>query len=145
MSLQEKLRMQIEELERFDRSGLRVAWVKAFGKAPPHYLSMRFMRKALIWEAQRRACGGLSAEVKRALKATQAGKSTEAAPSVVLNPGNQLVREWNGRTYTVDVVENGFVLAGQHYRSLSAIARHITGARWSGPRFFGLTKSGGST
>ncbi|MEM7440564.1 MAG: DUF2924 domain-containing protein, partial [Pseudomonadota bacterium] len=64
MSSPKKLQMQIEELERCDRSGLRIAWIKAFGKAPPHYLSMRFMQKALIWEAQRRAFGGLSVEVK---------------------------------------------------------------------------------
>lgn len=55
-----------------------------------------------------------------------------------LRPGTHLVREWNGRTYQVDVVEYGYRLDGKEYRSLSAIARKITGAHWSGPRFFGV-------
>ncbi len=52
--------------------------------------------------------------------------------------GTRLVREWNGRMHVVEVTENGFVWDGKSYRSLSAIARRITGAHWSGPRFFGL-------
>lgn len=55
-----------------------------------------------------------------------------------MRPGTHLVREWNGRTYQVEVLENGFRLDGKYYRSLSAIARKITGAHWSGPRFFGM-------
>ena len=55
-----------------------------------------------------------------------------------LAPGTRLVREWNGKTHHVDVVDSGFVWNGASHRSLSAIAREITGARWSGPRFFGL-------
>lgn len=55
-----------------------------------------------------------------------------------LEPGTRLVREWNGSTHVVEVTERGFVWNGQAYRSLSAVARAITGARWSGPRFFGL-------
>jgi hypothetical protein len=59
-----------------------------------------------------------------------------------LSPGARLVREWGGATYTVDVVEDGFRWNGTRYRSLSAIARAITGASWSGPRFFGLNRKG---
>ena len=55
-----------------------------------------------------------------------------------LAPGTRLLREWNGRTHQVDVTDDGFVWNGETYRSLSAVARAITGARWSGPRFFGL-------
>lgn len=55
-----------------------------------------------------------------------------------LAAGTRLVREWNGRTYHVDVIAGGFVWNGARYQSLSAIAREITGARWSGPRFFSL-------
>ncbi|MFN3226046.1 MAG: DUF2924 domain-containing protein [Hyphomicrobiales bacterium] len=55
-----------------------------------------------------------------------------------LSPGTRLMREWNGRTYVVDVVEGGFVLDGRKYTSLSAVAIYITGTHWSGPRFFGL-------
>ncbi|MCO5065034.1 MAG: DUF2924 domain-containing protein [Rhizobiaceae bacterium] len=56
----------------------------------------------------------------------------------LLVPGARLLRDWNGRAYVVDVIEEGFLYEGVTYRSLSAIARRITGARWSGPRFFGL-------
>ena len=55
-----------------------------------------------------------------------------------LVPDARLMRDWNGRTNVVDVVEDGFIFGGETYRSLSAIARKITGAHWSGPRFFGL-------
>jgi hypothetical protein len=58
----------------------------------------------------------------------------------LLAAGTQLVREWNGRPYRVEVIEDGFVLDGKTYSSLSAIAKMITGAHWSGPRFFGLNK-----
>ena len=62
-----------------------------------------------------------------------------------IRAGTRVVREWNGRTHSVTVEEEGFTYAGRSYRSLSAIARQITGARWSGPRFFGLaTKKGAS-
>ncbi len=63
-----------------------------------------------------------------------------AAPTLVLREGNRLVREWNGTTHTVLVLDSGFEWQGRQYRSLSQIAEAITGAHWSGPRFFGLTK-----
>ncbi|MCK0096696.1 DUF2924 domain-containing protein [Yoonia sp. F2084L] len=63
--------------------------------------------------------------------------ATTAKP--MLTPGTQLVREWNGRIYRVLVTDDGFEMDGQTYRSLSAIAKRITGAGWSGPRFFGLS------
>ena len=69
------------------------------------------------------------------------GTNTAATPlPTVLTPGVQLVREWNGRTWQVEVLEEGFVCNDKSYRSLSAIARMITGTRWSGPRFFGLNR-----
>jgi hypothetical protein len=56
-----------------------------------------------------------------------------------------LIREWNGRRYSVEVGEDGYLLAGESYKSLSAIALHITGTNWSGPRFFGLTGGTGAS
>jgi hypothetical protein len=53
-------------------------------------------------------------------------------------PGTRLIREWHGQTHLVDVLEKGMLYQGRTYRSLSEVARVITGARWSGPRFFGL-------
>ncbi len=71
----------------------------------------------------------------------QPSQRTVASLPPALSPGVQLVREWNGRTWHVEVLEDGFTCKGKTYRSLSAIARMITGTRWSGPRFFGLTPS----
>jgi hypothetical protein len=126
-----------------DRAALRVVWVAAFGDAPPHFLSMIFMRKALIWHEQCRAFGGLTTEVKRALKIAAGGKQV-MAPTPVIKPGTQLVREWNGRRYQVEVRDDGFVMNGECFKSLSAIALQITGTSWSGPRFFGLKGRAGT-
>lgn len=63
-------------------------------------------------------------------------------PRLSLKPGARLVREWHGRTHTVTVTEDGFEYAGMSYPSLTKVARKITGAHWSGPRFFGLVRAG---
>jgi hypothetical protein len=128
-----------EELTELDRSALRVAWTKAFAEAPPHFLSMIFMRKALIWDAQCRRMAGTPPDLKRALKAAAGGKSVRGSAPAICT-GTQLVREWNGRRYQVDTTEDGYVMNGERFKSLSAIALHITGTSWSGPRFFGLTR-----
>ena len=126
------------ELGQMDRAALRVAWTTAFGEAPPHFLSMIFMRKALIWHEQCQRFGGLKPDLKRALKAAAGGKSVRVqAPAV--RAGTHLVREWNGRRYQVDVRKDGFEMNGEQFKSLSAVALRITGTSWSGPRFFGLT------
>lgn len=70
-------------------------------------------------------------------------KTRTKTVSPAMRPGGRLLREWNGVTHVVDVIEGGFMWNGQTWRSLSAIAREITGAHWSGPRFFGLNR--GST
>lgn len=132
-----------EDLRQMDRSALRVAWAKAFGEAPPHFLSMIFMRKALIWHAQCRAFGGLNADLRKGLRVAADGKTVRATRATTLRAGTQLVREWNGRRYLVEVIETGYLMNGERYKSLSAIALHITGTVWSGPRFFGLTGRSG--
>ena len=132
-----------EDLGQMDRAALRVAWAEAFGDVPPHFLSMIFMRKALIWDAQCRAFGGLTTEVKRALKSAAGGKQVRV-PTPTIKSGTHLVREWNGRRYQVEVREDGFMMNGDHFKSLSAIALQITGTSWSGPRFFGLNSRAGT-
>lgn len=132
-----------ENLSQMDRAALRVAWVEAFGDAPPRFLSMFFMRKALIWHAQQQAFGGLTPDLKRALKAATEGKTVRTQAQKI-SAGTHLVREWNGHQYRVEVLQHGFTMNGEHFRSLSAIARRITGTAWSGPRFFGLNGGAGS-
>ena len=136
---------RMSELENLDRSGLRVAWVDLFETAPPHHLSMTFMRKAIIHEEQCRQFGGLSLALKRALKAAADGKPVSSAAITACKPGTQLIREWNGKLFTVEVKEDGYLLNGNHFKSLSAIALHITGTSRSGPRFFNLTRTKGDS
>ena len=91
MTSNEDIAARWEDLGQMDRAALRVAWAEAFGDAPPHFLSMIFMRKALIWDAQCRAFGGLTSEVKRALKSAVGGKSVKL-PAPAIKPGTQLVK-----------------------------------------------------
>ncbi len=122
-----------------ERAELLARWRCVHGAPPPKSLSIGFLRKALSHEAQVAACGGPKPQVLRDLKRL-ATSDTAASPKGGLAPGTQLVREWNGHTYRVTVSEAGFVMDGNTWTSLSALARHITGAHWSGPRFFGLAK-----
>mgnify|MGYP001041660985 CR=1 FL=1 len=142
MTADDSINSRWDALGQMDRAALRVAWAEAFGDAPPHFLLMIFMRKALIRQEQCKTFGGLKPDLKRALKAAAAGKQDRGqAPKI--RAGTQLVREWNGRRYQVEVTDNGFRMSGEHFRSLSAIALRITGTNWSGPRFFGLNNQAG--
>ncbi len=127
----------LREIAGLSRAECRQAWTKAFRSAAPEYLSIPFMQRVLAHDLQCRKLGGYPAATRRALKTVLAGGDhSEAAP--VVSVGSTLVREWNGRVYRVVVTPEGYVLDGKAYASLSAVARHITGAHWSGPRFFGL-------
>ena len=134
----------LEAIASLQRPECIAAWVRRFRHMPPKHVSVQFMRKALAYEGQVRRFGGHSSAVRKALKAAlkegKPGNKTVSrrTPAVQLRPGTHLVREWNGRTYQVEVLDDGFWLDGKNYRSLSAIARKITGVHWSGPRFFGL-------
>lgn len=124
------------DLETMDRAALMALWSETFGTPVPKGLSQPFLRRFLAFELQSGCHGGLPTRLKAQLAARQSGKLKTAAPLV--KPGGRLLREWNGVTHVVDVIEEGYLWEGQRHRSLSAIARAITGARWSGPRFFGL-------
>ena len=128
---------EVDDIETWDRARCLEAWIAMTGTTPGSRLSARFLRKALIFEAQCKALGGHSAAIKRTLSS---GLDRSAQPAKPLATGTQLVREWNGRVYRVDVTTDGFEMDGQSYTSLSAIAKRITGVDWSGPRFFGLKK-----
>ncbi|MEM6480908.1 MAG: DUF2924 domain-containing protein [Pseudomonadota bacterium] len=130
----EEVLILIAEIEALDRTACLDRWREAFGRPPPKYLSLQFMKRVLIWETQNRVLGGVSLKTTRRLKQIAIGK---ASPTTA-KPGSHLVREWNGRTYQVEVVDGGYVMDGKTSRSLSAITKHITGAHWSGPRFFGV-------
>ncbi len=125
------------------RDRVKARWEEVFGSPPPPYLSVAFMEKSLAYEAQSRRRGGLSAATRKALARVAGGQPVAEASRGTLKPGAHLVREWNGRTYHVEVTDTGYRLDGRTWTSLSAIARHITGTNWSGPRFFGLNGRAG--
>ena len=103
------------------------------------------LRRLLAQRLQEKRHGSLPLLVVREFGrvASAGGMAPEPArKSVVLTPGTRLIREWNGRTIAVEVLEEGFLWEERTYRSLSEIARAVTGAHWSGPRFFGLGRRG---
>lgn len=124
---------------------LRQAWQRLYRSQPPKKLSRDIFELGVAWKLQERALGGLSAITKsqlRELAQTMEVKADLAkARAVNLRPGARLVREWNGETHEVLVVEDGFRWRGKTWRSLSVIAREMTGTQWSGPRFFGVGRA----
>jgi hypothetical protein len=122
---------------------LRRAWRKLHHTGPPLGLSRDLMIRGLADKLQQRAHGGPRCALQHRLQIL-AGEFEKGArsfdPSIALKTGATLVRQWRGRTHTVLVREDGFEYEGQRYRSLTVIAEQITGAHWSGPRFFGMSK-----
>jgi Protein of unknown function (DUF2924) len=128
-----------------DRSNheLRRAWRTLHHTGPPLGLSRDLIIRGLADKLQQRAHGGPSRALQRRLRSLAAEFEKGARsfhPSIVLKTGASLVRQWRGHTHTVLVREDGFEYEGRRYRSLTVIAERITGAHWSGPRFFGLSK-----
>jgi hypothetical protein len=123
---------------------LRLEWRRLFRAEPPR-LSRDIMMRAIAYRLQEIAHGGLSRITQRRLMTLASELASDGRiappPGPRIKPGARLIREWHGRTHTVCVTENGFEFEGKAFRSLTKIAREITGAQWSGPRFFGLTKT----
>ena len=134
---------QIEALPKMNRAQLQAKWRELLKQAPPSHLRKQLLVPLLAYRLQEQAFGGLKPEVKRRLRAlarqleARPGKAVIATP-LRLKPGTQLLRSWQGETHTVTVDETGFAYKGEPFKSLSQIARRITGTRWSGPLFFGL-------
>jgi len=136
------MRGKIEEIAELGRSELLSLWSQVFGGAAPKQLSRGLLRQILAFEHQSQRLGGLSATLVSKLDRIDTGAHRAKTPG--LKVGSKLLREWNGVSHSVEIAEDGFRWRDKHFRSLSAVARAITGAHWSGPRFFGLTKGGQS-
>ena len=134
------VRERLKTLELADAAGLRTEWRRLLGTEPPR-LSRDLLVRALAYQVQVRFLGGLSrASLRRLEAADEEGATGPSKPDpTTLRPGTRLVREWHGRTHVVTATETGFDYAGSQHDSLTQIAKLITGAHWSGPRFFGLT------
>lgn len=132
MNKAERVANEVRALERLDLPALREEWRRRFGP-PPTMRSRELLARLLAWRIQERVLGGLDAATIRMLTKD---RLPPARPK--LETGAVLRREWQGRTFEVRVLDGGFEHAGVQYRSLSAVARFITGTRWNGLRFFGL-------
>lgn len=137
-----ELASELAQLDRLRNFELRGEWRRHYRRQPPPSLSRDLLLLGLAYKIQERALGGLSKSILRKLSKksdkAEGGQRPSSAPRIELKPGTRLVREWNGKTHTVLVLADGVEWRGQRYRSLSKVAREITGAHWSGPRFFGL-------
>jgi hypothetical protein len=138
---------QITELLDRSTQELRLAWRQLHRTGPPQGLSRDLLIRALVYQLQERAAGGASRALRRRLQtlAEFEKRSGSFDPGIAPKTGTTLVRQWRGHAHTVLVREDGFEYEDQHYRSLTVIAKRITGAHWSGPRFFGLTKQTGAS
>lgn len=157
-----QLTEQLDRIQRLEREDLISLWHKAYDRPPFKGARRGTLLRGVSYAEQAKAKGDIKAKTKRKLmKIAQAASAVSSqrapndaaassakgrSPAINSKPaiptvqlGSQIVREWNGKTYTVHSTDLGFVLNGVTYTSLSAVAKAITGAHWSGPRFFGVS------
>ena len=145
---------QVAALDGMTTPDLKARWVELYGKEPPGF-NRQFLIKRLAYRVQELAYGGLQPDTRerlaRVLKdegfnaiGVKTGRRSIKGGEKRLTPGTVLVREYEGDLHHVNVVTGGFEYRGMYFKSLSAVARRITGTRWNGPRFFGLRKTSAS-
>ena len=138
----EDLSEKLTALGELDTTVLRREWRRLYRSHPPVHIRRDLLVLAIAWKLQERLHGGLTAAQKRKLAGIaedlRKNGDLSASPAIRMKPGLRLVREWRGETHTVLVLDDGFEWNGKRRRSLSAIAREITGTQRSGPCFFGL-------
>lgn len=127
-----ELDRQLDRLATLSPSELRAEWPRVWGSVTPRW-SPDLLRLGIGYKLREKVHGGLKPTTLRELR-----RISSAAAHPKLKPGTQLVRSWHGRTVSVIVTPDGFEFEGRAYASLTAIAKEVTGAGWSGPRFFGL-------
>jgi hypothetical protein len=143
------MEVQLASLPNLNRAELRELWHDLYGSDPPERISDLLMRQAIAHRIQVKHLGGLNFSTRRALK-----RLLEESGATPLGPhsgtkhvtnGTVLLREWHGAAHQVTATEKGVLYRGKLFRSLSQVARAITGTRWSGPLFFGLRTSSGNS
>jgi hypothetical protein len=138
----EALAVEIASLSKLGIDELRERWKAMFGKAPSRGIGRSFLIRTIAYRLQEKAFGGLKPSTRRMLarvaEETTTGNSLKKPQIRKAQSGTVLIREWQGNAHRVTMLDDGVSFNGKHYRSLSEVAREITGSRWSGPRFFGL-------
>lgn len=138
--MQTSLELTLNSLNGMSYAELVKSWQDAFHHPPPTQCGRALLCGALAWHIQAQQIGGLSPSESKSLRQS----TLSSSQTTNLSAGSRLVRVWQGQTHQVTVLDSGFEYSGQHWESLSAIARAITGTRWSGPAFFGIKKNGGT-
>ncbi len=137
--MSETVLKQVSALPKLEYEELREMWDSMFDK-PPQSTNRTYMIRRMAYRIQELAFGGLSEEARKRMHELKRRSDTFAKKTRVLPPvGTQLVREYQGIEHRVMVLPQGFEYGNVTYNSLSEVARVITGTRWSGPKFFGLT------
>lgn len=147
--MSDRLAIELQEFSELDRELLLEKWRSGLKEPAPVHLRRQILLPLFLYKLQEKAYGGLKTETKRRLRKLAKSFDTDSrdttpvglAGPLQIKPGTRLIRQWQGKTHHVVVSEQGFEYSGQHYKSLSHIARSITGTRWSGPLFFGLKKN----
>jgi hypothetical protein len=133
---------ELAALRGLDNKALKQRWRALYRTEAPVRIGRTLLLHAVAYWLQERALGGLRSSTRRLLERAAQDKGSQRPPTEALTtkvtPGSVLIREWHGVSHRVTVLADGVLLRGTRYRSLSEVARKITGTRWSGPRFFGL-------
>ncbi len=136
--MSKRLAADLAALETMRAGKLRAEWRRVYRESPPRFTA-DLLARGIAHALQTKALGGVDAKTERALVALASTRDDEARPAAMtIKQGTRLVRSWGGTTHIVLVTEQGYAYEDKVHRSLSTIAKQITGAHWSGPRFFGL-------
>ena len=144
--IEHRLLQQIKQLELFTIPDLKLQWQELKGQKPAQFAKRSFLTQVIAWELQAKAFGGIEPSLHRLLiglgstKSPSTSGDQDPAPQK-LGPGVKLIRAWRGENHQVIVTDRGFLWRDRAFKSLSIIAREITGTQWSGPVFFGLKKT----
>ena len=133
---------ELAELRGLDPTALKQRWRVLYRTEAPVRIGHALLLQAVAYRLQERVLGGLKLSTRRLLERAAEDnvgrRPPTEAPAARVTPGSVLIREWHGVSHRVTVLADGVLLRGARYRTLSEVARKITGTRWSGPRFFGL-------
>lgn len=136
------LEQALASLSAMSPTELRRQWLQLY-KTPAPPLTADLLARGVAWRMQEKVAGGFAPATLRlvARLAKQLDRDGTLGPAQRIKPGTRIVRDWHGAVHHVLVLEDGYLYQERRYRSLSQIARDITGVHWSGPRFFGVGKA----
>jgi hypothetical protein len=126
---------------------LKQQWLALYGSEPPRHVSRELLTRAVAYRIQEQARGGLKPSTRRRLvrlgNDAREGLPLKFEPATAVSAGTVLVRDWHGTAHEVRVLDRGVLYKRKRYRSLTEVAKLITGVHWNGPRFFGLRSKRG--